>query len=259
MITVPKVEMHVAETCNLSCEGCNHYANYHFKGMLALAEGGSWLKAWGERVAPVHFSFLGGEPLFNPELPEYLLLARRIWPHARLRLVTNGLLLSRRGDIWPALEQTRATLTVSIHSDEQPYRSRLERQLERARAEAARRRVRLEARDSITGWYRPYRGWGPEMKPFDDGDPAASWRVCKSRHCVTLRNNALWKCPPLAHLPPVAERFELWRDPAWEVPLAYRPVTLEASDDQLRAFFARGPELACGMCPSKPEFFVKAV
>jgi len=259
VITVPKLEMHVADACNLSCEGCNHYANYHLKGVLPLSEGRAWLEPWSERVAPVDFTFLGGEPLINPEVPEYLLLARRAWPHTRLRLVTNGLLLDRRTDLWRALERTRTTLTVSIHSDGAAYRARLDPQLERAAVEASRRGVRLETRNCVDGWFRPYRGSGRAMKPFDDGDPAASWRACSARHCVTLRDNALWKCPPLAHLPRLAAKFELWREPSWQLPLAYRPMTLDADDDELRAFFARGPEPACGMCPSRPEFFVKAV
>lgn len=110
MITIPKLEMHVADACNLRCGGCNHYANFGLKGVLPIEQGSAWIRSWCERVAPVHFSFLGGEPLINPELGAYLTLARAVWPHARLRLVTNGLLLDRRSDLWPVLEQTRTTL-----------------------------------------------------------------------------------------------------------------------------------------------------
>jgi hypothetical protein len=260
VITIPKLEMHVADACNLRCSGCNHYANLRLKGTLAFADGSPWLRAWSRRVAPVHFSFLGGEPLLNPDLPEYLRLARALWPHARLRLVSNGLLLDRRPDLWPALALTRATLTISIHSDEPAYRRRLEPQLARAEAEAVARGVRIERRNCIDEWYRPYRGAGESMRPFADGDPAASWRACNARHCVTLRDNALWKCPPVAHLPRVAEKYGLAEDTdAWALPLAYRPLTLSATDDDLRRFIARGPEAVCGMCPARPEFFVKSV
>lgn len=259
MVTVPKLEMHVAHACNLRCEGCNHYANYALAGVVALSEGRAWLEAWSERVAPVHFSFLGGEPLINPELSEYLRLARRLWPHSRLRLVTNGLLLGRRTDLWEALGETRTRLTVSIHSRDAAYRARLDPLLERARAEASARGFSVEERNSVDGWYRPYRGVGASMKPFADGDPSGSWRSCASRHCVTLQDNALWKCPPIAHLPRVAAKFELWRDPDWSLSLAYQPLPVNASDDELRAFFARGPEPVCGMCPSRPERFVKSI
>jgi hypothetical protein len=259
MITMPQLEMHVADQCNLSCEGCNHYANYHLRGVLPLSDGGVWLEAWSQRITPLVFSFLGGEPLLNPELPEYLLLARRLWPDTHLEVDTNGLLLSKRSDLWPALQEARATIMVSVHSDEERYRSRLELQLQHARAEASQRHVPLRTRNCIDNWYRPYLGFGTEMQPFQDGDPIASWSACRARYCVTLRDNCLWKCPPLAHLPRVAEKFGLERNPAWDVPLAYQPMRIDASEDELDAFLARGPEPACSMCPSRLEFFIKAI
>jgi hypothetical protein len=218
VITVPKLEMHVADVCNLRCEGCNHFANYRNRGVLPLDEGRIWLESWAARVAPVNFSLLGGEPLMNPQLPDYLSLTRRLWPHTRMRLVTNGLLLPSRPDLWPALERTRTTLTISVHSDDPRYRSRLHRALDCVAREEARRHLRVD-----------------------------------------LRDNALWKCPPVAHLRMIAPRFGLDSNPAWAAPLAYQPLTLDADDDALRAFFARGAEPVCGMCPSRPEVFVKTV
>ncbi len=258
MLLVPKVEMHLADACNLRCEGCNHYANHRLTGVTDLDEGLEWLEAWSRRIAPVRFTFLGGEPLINPEVPSFLRHARRLWPHAEIRLVTNGLLLGRRENLWPALAEADVLLTVSIHSEETWYRQRLAPLLQRARCEADARGFRLQLRNSLDGWYRPYRGSGKDIVPFDDGDPAASWAVCSSRHCVTVLDNALWKCPPVAHLPRLVERLGLDRA-HWATPLAYEPLRLDVDDDELRAFFARGPEGVCGMCPSRPEYFVKSI
>lgn len=259
MLTVPKLELHLAHACNLRCEGCSHFSNYALPGRVTLAEAGGWLEAWAARLAPVRLSLLGGEPLLNPELPGFLQLARRLWPRTLLRLVTNGLLLGRWESLWPVLEETRAVLTLSVHSRDEDYRTRLAPLRQRARDEAARRGFTFEERDSVQGWYRLYQGRGPGMRPFEDGDPAASWRVCQNKHCVTLQDNALWKCPPLAHLPRAAAKLGFGHEPAWRTPLAYRPLGLDASDDDIRAFFARGPEPACGMCPSRLEFFEKSI
>ena len=258
MLLVPKVEMHLAHACNLRCEGCTHYANHRLSGILALAEGAAWLDAWSRRISPVRFSFLGGEPLMNPDVTEFLRLARQLWPHAEIRLVSNGLLLGRREDLWPVLGECDIVLTLSIHSTESWYRKRLDPLVARAQAAVREHGFRLDLRNSVDGWYRPYRGSGRYMAPFADGDPAASWRVCSSRHCVTLQDNALWKCPPVAHLPRVVAHLDLDRA-TWAAPLAYAPLRPDASDDELRAFFARGPEAVCGMCPSRPEYFVKAI
>ena len=99
MIRVPKIEMHLAHACNLRCEGCTHYSNYALSGTVSFAEGGRWLRCWSRRISPLHLSFLGGEPLLNDRLPDFLRLARQLWADARVRLVTNGLLLERRPEL----------------------------------------------------------------------------------------------------------------------------------------------------------------
>jgi hypothetical protein len=260
MLTVLKLEMPIIHACNLQCEGCTHYSNYGLAGVLALAEGESALRTWSARVQPLHFSILGGEPLLHPQLVEYLVLARTVFPDARLRLVTNGLALVRaRAALWEALAQTRTTLTISVHSRDAAYVARLQPAVELAREASARAGFELDLRDSVNGWYRPYLGEGPTMKPHVDGRPTQSWNACTSRHCVTLMDGALWKCPPLAHLPRVAAHFGLAEDPAWRSYLEYRPLLPDAGDEELRAFFSRGPEPYCGMCPAHPTFFEKQV
>jgi hypothetical protein len=260
MLTVLKLEMPIVHACNLQCEGCTHYSNYGLDGVLALADGESALRTWGARVQPLHFSILGGEPLLHPQLVEYLVLARAVFPDARLRLVTNGLALVRaRSVLWEQLAQTRTTLTISVHSRDAAYVARLEPAVALAREASTRAGFELELRDSIAGWYRPYLGEGFTMKPYADGQPTLSWHACTSRHCVTLMGGALWKCPPLAHLPRVAARFDLADDPAWRPYLEVRPLLPEATDDELLAFFAAGPEPCCGMCPAHPTFFEKQV
>jgi hypothetical protein len=257
---VPKLEMHLAHKCNLRCENCSHYSNYGFQGIVPFCQGGGWLRAWAERIYPLRFSFLGGEPLLNRETPDYLRLARQCWPTTELRLVTNGLLLRRwGGPLWTALSESNVLLTFSIHSRLPGYQKKMTAVLKYVGETADRYGVRWEARDSISGWYRLYKGEGPNMLPFDDNDPAASWSVCQNKHCVTLQDNALWKCPPAAHLPRVAAKFLLGDKDAWAVPLSYEPLTIDASDDEIRSFFAEREEPICGMCPSKLEYFEKNI
>lgn len=259
MLSVLKLETHVAYACNLSCEGCNHYSNYGLKGLADFDRVAASLRAWSERIQPVHFSLLGGEPLLHPQLADFLRLGRERFPRTRLRLVTNGLLLPRWKALWPVLAQTRATLTISVHSAEAEYARRMAAPLALAREASTRFGFRLDIRDCVDSWSWTYRGAGASMKPFADGKPSASWQSCASRNCVTLENDMLWKCPPIAHLPRVASRFSLENDAAWAPYLAYRPLARDATDDALRAFFARGAEALCGMCPARPAYGRKKV
>jgi hypothetical protein len=259
-ITVPKVELHAADACNLSCTGCTHYADHGLPaGVLAPQTAAAWLGAWAGRIAPLRFTLLGGEPLLNPDAGVLLGLVRATWPDTRLRLVTNGLLLPRRPELWPVLVATGTILTISVHARAGAYRRRFEPALRLARERAAELGVLLDVRDSVAGWYKLYRGAGPDMRPFADGDPNASWAACQTRHCVTLRDGVLWKCPPLAHLPVVADRHGLGNVPQWQPYLAYRPLPPSAGDDEIRRFIAARAEPACGMCPARPAYFEKSV
>ena len=257
MIRIPKLEMHLAYGCNLRCQQCSHYSNYGLGGIVPLEVGRAWIVGWGERVEPVHFSFLGGEPLLNPDVAEFLRLGRTRWPHTIIRLVTNGLLLPKwDAHLWSALAETETLLTISAHSRDPDYVAEFERVVRWASEHAAQYGVRYEIRNSIDSWHRMYQGNGPTMLPFDDGDPAASWRVCQSKHCLTVEDNALWKCPRVAHLPRVARKFSL---SSWQAPLRYVPLRLDASDDEIRAFIARREEPACAMCPSTLVYFQKQI
>ena len=249
MTTVPKIEMHLAHACNLACTGCTHYSDHGLSGVLDFQTGRFWLETWAQKVQPLHFTFLGGEPLLNRHVGRFLRTARELWPATRIRLVTNGLLLHRQPSLWDDIAGSNVVLTVSIHSREEAYEELIRPNIELARRQASERGFAYEERNSVDGWYKLYRGSGSAMQPFDYGDPRRSWSVCQNKHCVTLQNNRLWKCPPLAHLPRVTRLHGLEDDPAWQPYLDYEPLSPDATADEIRRFFGRGPEPSCGMCP----------
>lgn len=259
MVTIPKLEMHITDACNLRCAGCTHYADHGLRGRLELSVATQWIAEWSRRVSPLRFSLLGGEPLLHRDVPRFLVVVRETWPGAELRLVTNGLLLARHPELWPVLASTSAILTVSEHARTPEYAERFAPALRLARERASDFGVRLDVRDCVTGWFKLYRGAGPAMRPFEDGDARRSWRVCETKHCLTLRDNALWKCPPVAHLPVVAAMHGLAAEGSWRPYLAYEPLELSATDDEIRGFVGRREEPVCEMCPVNLRSFEKSV
>src|ERR1700722_11048458 len=53
-------EIHLAYACNLTCESCSHYSNYHFSGVLSLETAESWYQKWSCRLRPKQVTLLGG-------------------------------------------------------------------------------------------------------------------------------------------------------------------------------------------------------
>ncbi len=256
VLVVPFLEMDLAFACDLHCRGCTHYSNYSLKGHVPFREGGAWLRAWATRLMPETFSMLGGEPTLNPDLADYLRLAQRLWPTARRILISNGLGFARHPGLFETIAETGTRLDVSVHShSDHVYLDRFNRAL--VTIEEARLRLGFDMvlRTAEHTFYRTYRGEGPAMRPYQDGDPLQSWTTCTEKFCRTIHEGKLWKCPPLAFLGKVADRFGLRAVGAWQPYLAYRPLAVDASEAELRAFHAANEEPACSMCPARYEHF----
>ena len=248
------IEMDIAHACNLHCRNCSHYSNYGLKGVVPLAQGIPWLSAVSKRLRPKTFYLLGGEPVLNRQLCDYLWLASELWPDIERGMVSNGLLLDRQPDLRPTLAATGSILQISHHT--QPpdqYRAAIAK----ARAMADQHGVKLIVRENRVLFYSTYRGEGAAMRPFDDGSPARSWAACCEKFCLTLFRGRLWKCPPIAYLRLVSEKFGLDSVPEWQPYLAYAGLDVHSSKEQYKTFLNANfaPESICGMCPVQLEFF----
>jgi MoaA/NifB/PqqE/SkfB family radical SAM enzyme len=248
------LEMHVVHSCNLACESCSHYSNQGHKGMVTLEEAEQWMRLWSGRLAPENFVLLGGEPTIHPKLPEFLILARRYWPNARLRLITNGFFLHRHPTLPAILSADRdAEVRLSVHHDAPEYREKLAPVLRLLRGWQREHRIRVDYYGSHKQWTRRYRGFGAAMEPFEDRQPRRSWVVCPAKQCKQLFEGKIWKCGPIAYLQLQGAKYQL--SAQWEPYLRYTPLEPGCTDEELRAFFAIEEEACCGMCPAKPEKF----
>ncbi|MBN9219176.1 MAG: radical SAM protein [Mesorhizobium sp.] len=250
----PKLELHVAHGCNLSCESCSHYSNHRHSGTVSLEEADRWMGFWSRRVSVTWFNILGGEPTIHPHLPAFVGLVRRHWPDATIEIVSNGFFLHRHPTLPAILAADRdARLTVSVHHDSEEYRERLKPVFDLLDAWRQEHGLRIDIRPSNKNWTRRYQGLGDAMMPFEDGDPRASWEICPARHCKQLYQGQIWKCAPLAYLPMQKAKYRL--SEKWEPYLAYRPLEPSCSEVELRAFAALEDEDVCGMCSAKKRLF----
>jgi len=251
---ISNLEIHLVHACNLACESCSHYSNQGHKGILSLADAERWMRLWNHRLNPGNFAMLGGEPTIHPDLAEFVPLARRYWPRAHLKIVTNGFFLQRHPLLPIVLKKDRdACLHVTIHSDASEYREKIRPVLELVNGWVRDHQIRVVYVESYKNWTRRYRGFGSAMEPFEDGQPRFSWEHCAPRHCTQLLEGKLWKCSPLAYLPMQDARHCL--SAKWKPYLQYQPLKPGCTDRQLEEFFDREDEVYCGMCPVSPERF----
>lgn len=89
-------EFHITDHCNLNCKGCGHVSNIcepYFPDLLRYVQDMNQLKKLYSGC--VMIKLLGGEPLLNPQLPEFIKKTREIFPECDLRIGTNGLMIHK--------------------------------------------------------------------------------------------------------------------------------------------------------------------
>jgi hypothetical protein len=107
--------------------------------------------------------------------------------------------------------------------------------------------------NSVLNWTRRYIGRGNEMKPFTDNDPEESYHLCTHRYHngaleYQIFEGKLWKCPPLAYLNLVKNKYQLGKE--WDHYLSYKPLEFTNDISKVYDFMNLASESYCSMCPA---------
>ena len=259
IFVISYAELSISRSCTLACDGCAVFANYGLKRLVSLEEGGGWLRTWARRIKPKTFRLLGGEPLMNKDLFGFIRLVSELWPEAERGVVTNGTLLDRVPELPEVLTATGTRLYISLHSNEAEYIETLRKSIRVLHDWIGRYGGDWLSVSDNREFHRFYKGLGPDMKPFADNDVNSSWLNCVARVCVNIYDDRLWKCPQVLFIKDMAEKYGLGAVPEWQPYLNYQGVEAAASDQELHAFFTRGSEAVCGMCPARPQGYLKDI
>lgn len=110
-------EFHVCDHCNLNCKGCLHLSNLcdvNYADLDGYIRDIKRIKElfWGVQMVKL----LGGEPLLNEQLPEFIKATREYIPECDLRVGTNGLLLNRQDkSLFVTMKENDAYFFVSLY------------------------------------------------------------------------------------------------------------------------------------------------
>jgi organic radical activating enzyme len=112
---IPKVEFYINNTCNLTCNNCNRFNNYNFKGWQNFNDYREVLEKWGQLIQIQKIVILGGEPLLNPTLLDWIDGLNRIFD-CPIQIQSNGLTLSKVKKLYSRLLDTNNWLGISWHN-----------------------------------------------------------------------------------------------------------------------------------------------
>jgi len=179
------LETHVADICNLKCKGCMYFSNIATKANFPdLEDFERDFARLSELFANIFIiRLMGGEPLMNPGLKEYIRIVRHYFPASEIRIVSNALLVPRQGEeLWKAMRDNYVGMDIS------PYPPTIQN-IEEIKG--------ILDREGI-----PYGNISDTLHRFrksltltPTNDPAESVQICQSSHCHFLRKGKIAKCP----------------------------------------------------------------
>jgi hypothetical protein len=111
------LQLFIVGKCNLNCTGCNSFAPIADNYLLDLLSLESDLKRWSDLGGAGVISEIriaGGEPLLHPKLKEIINITHKYLPQAKLKIITNGILLLRQKEcFWECCQLNDVDIIIS--------------------------------------------------------------------------------------------------------------------------------------------------
>lgn len=117
-IVVDKLEFYITNVCNLTCSGCNRYNNYKFSGWQDYDDYADIIAEWSKKIKLIKPVILGGEPLLNPSINQWLTGIHAAWPDGYSpEIISNGTRIDITDGLYESCLQTNSWVGISIHRD----------------------------------------------------------------------------------------------------------------------------------------------
>ncbi|EMG0991604.1 4Fe-4S cluster-binding domain-containing protein [Campylobacter jejuni] len=187
------VEIHLAESCNLNCFGCNHFsqiAEKEFPDIEIFKKDMQRLSEISKGIVGT-FRLMGGEPLLNPNCIQFFDITRYFFPKSAIWLVTNGILLDKQNeDFWNSCQRNK----MQIRPTKYPIKINWDL-----------------IKDKCDQYDIPLiffnngelekTSWKFSLDPSGNCDNYHSFTNCSmANHCVQFKDGKLFTCTFLAHV-----------------------------------------------------------
>jgi len=279
--TTRLLSIHTINGCNLACRACNHNSSLLSASskididqlLLDIEEVLPKIYVWS------HISIIGGEPLLEPRTREVTArvreLSRRTGQPCVVKLFSNGSRLLQEKE-WIVDEMLKGVVfRLTFHFPWYTMKGVKNWQNAYEFVKYAESRGvdvngnTFELSEAFRMDNGQPRVWfdlvkydysdGIKYYPYEDHNITESFKHCSCPNSQ-LYNGHLWKCPMISYLRESLAVTGQLDDPKWQKYLAYKPTSISASEDELRASFQEvlEPRDICDMCSANPKWFTAA-
>lgn len=121
---VGNIEFYITNVCNLACENCNRFNNYDFTGWQRWSDYEAEYTEWSKKIRLQRITILGGEPLLNPSICDWVDGINALWKKS-VQILTNGTRLNHVPGLYdrlvkfrdPLVHGSRNWIGVSLHNE----------------------------------------------------------------------------------------------------------------------------------------------
>ena len=120
---IPNIEFYITNVCNLTCSNCNRFNNYAFTGYQKWSDYEAEYTAWAEKIRLQRVTILGGEPLLNPTICDWVNGINKLW-NKRVQILTNGTRINHVPGLYDVLNNwygmhiaEKNWIGVSVHNE----------------------------------------------------------------------------------------------------------------------------------------------
>lgn len=276
-IIVPKIEFYITNVCNLSCDQCNRFNDHKFTGFQRWSDYEAEYEQWGNYIKPRQVVLLGGEPLLNPTVLDWVRGINRIFGNT-VQILTNGTRLNHVPGLYKILETKLPLenwLGISWHHHD--TLDVLERDLEKFMTGTVRRLERddplnihgghfiyVDDKDvRIPVWIQDHFDQAAIFREngvfrLHDSDPDTAHKNCVFVHWGSYHfiRAKLYKCGPVALFDEFDQQHHLnVPDEDRHLLTSYRPLSVDEFEQRGEEFLNNIDNVIpqCKFCPEHPE------
>ena len=99
-----KLEFYITNVCNLDCPDCNRFNNHSFRGHQVWKDYEHDYEEWGRKLDVPGLVILGGEPLLNPTILDWIRGLNRCFGR-NVQVLTNGTRLNKTAGLYETLAE----------------------------------------------------------------------------------------------------------------------------------------------------------
>lgn len=229
-----RIEVNLADHCNLNCKFCDHFSPIAEEYYLDTESYENDIKRLSQLTNGIlgGLSLVGGEPLLNKNICDFLKISRQYFPNTLIDIVTNGILLNKNKKIWEALKTYNIKLYVTTYPIKIDF-NKIDKLAEEF--DIKYERFYMFGTNAIekVSVHHPFKIEG-------DVNPNDYIQCYHFNRCITLRHGKIYTCPII----PYSEHFNKY----------FKQNLEKDSTDAIDIYKAKDFKEIAEFCATRPNF-----